>query len=100
MKANDDIIIKKFIKNSETKNMNSIAAEFYYNFFDEFKNFISTKKTVQIRGLGTFQKVKYKSREANNFKDNSRIIVEGKNKIKFVPSVSLKNKLNKKVVNE
>ena len=65
-------------------------------FFESIENALKQKKSVELRGFGTFfvRKIKEKH-SARNPKTGEMIYVPKKNKIKFRPSKKFSNFLNK-----
>jgi len=52
------------------------------------------EKQVKIKGLGTFKLISVSSRESVNVNTGKRIVIEGRNKISFIPETSLKDRVN------
>lgn len=52
------------------------------------------EKQVKIKGLGTFKLTSISSRESVNVNTGKRIVIEGRNKISFIPETSLKDRVN------
>lgn len=103
---NEDIVSDFYlkVKNNVYLSKLNIEKKFCEKFCEKFKNifkeFLLSGKTIQIRGLGTFVKIKNKDREVMDFKKNIRYKVEGKEKIKFTPALSIKKKLTSLKMNE
>lgn len=98
---NKDIVNHFYLKIKDKILINNMRVEkrFCNIFFKHFKklfiNYLILNKVIQIRGLGTFKKIKNKERVVTNFKNNNRLKVEGKEKIKWTPALSLKKRIKK-----
>lgn len=63
-------------------------------FLELFIDELLTKKKVKVTGLGIFKIVRCKERKhLNPFNSGIPILIKGYNKIKFIPTASLKEKI-------
>lgn len=54
----------------------------------------NNERQVKIKGLGTFKLTSVSSRESVDINTGERILIEGRNKISFIPETSLKDRVN------
>ena len=79
----------------EKNKMTKKEAEFFISLFvDVITDGIKSDKQVKIKGLGTFKVTSVSSRESVDVNTGERIIIEGRDKISFIPETSLKNRVN------
>jgi nucleoid DNA-binding protein/uncharacterized membrane protein YciS (DUF1049 family) len=68
------------------------------NFLEQFNNLIGdalkTDRIVKIKGLGTFRVTKINSRESVDVNTGERIVIDGRDKISFVPDTAMRDLVN------
>lgn len=88
-------IIKK-LKNKHPKLNNPQLTNIIDFFFDSIKEALENKKTVELRGFGSFFTKEIKEKySARNPKTGALIYIPKKNKVRFRASKKLKNFINK-----
>ena len=71
------------------------ATEFVSKMFDIIQQSLEQEKTVKVKGLGTFKIIDVDARESVNVNTGERVLIEGHNKITFVPDTLMKDLVNK-----
>lgn len=71
------------------------ADQFVKTFFDILTTGMQQDKSVKIKGLGTFKVVEVEPRESINVNTGERLVIEGHDKINFIPEKGLKMLVNK-----
>ena len=63
--------------------------------FDLIREALERDKLVKVKGLGTFKIIDVDSRESVNVNTGERVLIEGHNKITFLPDTLMKELVNK-----
>ena len=63
--------------------------------FDLIREALEREKLVKVKGLGTFKIIDVDSRESVNVNTGERVLIEGHNKITFLPDTLMKELVNK-----
>lgn len=71
------------------------AESFVTSMFEVVNDALQTDKLVKMRWLGTFKVLSVKDRESVDVNTGERIVIEGRDKISFVPDNILKEIVNK-----
>ena len=71
------------------------AATFAEAIFDIINEGLKRDKVVQVKGLGTFKILTVKARESINVNTGGRVLIEGHDKVSFIPDTSMKELVNK-----
>lgn len=71
------------------------AAEIVTTFFRIISEGLHEDRLVKVRGLGTFKVTAVKPRESVNINTGERVVIEGHDKISFVPDTVMKDFVNK-----
>ncbi len=71
------------------------AEKFVSAMFDVLGEGLQSDKQVKVKGLGTFKVVSIASRKSVDVNTGNPIIINGRDKISFVPDVSLRNDVNR-----
>ena len=71
------------------------AENFVTSMFEVVNDALQTDKLVKMRWLGTFKVLSVKDRESVDVNTGERIVIEGRDKISFVPDNILKEIVNK-----
>ena len=71
------------------------AEQFIQKMFEVVNEGLQTDKQVKMKWLGTFKVTPVKDRESVNVNTGERIVIEGRDKISFVPDSILKEIVNK-----
>lgn len=72
----------------------SVTEKLISQIFDEMSDILRTKGSVQLPNFGSFSFITKKARPAMNMYTRERIIIPAREVIRFVPSRSLKNRVN------
>ncbi len=71
------------------------AMVFVNTMFDIVRQALDYDKMVKIKGLGTFKIVEVDARESVNVNTGERVLIDGHNKISFMPDTLMKELVNK-----
>lgn len=71
------------------------ASNFVNMMFDTIQQGLERDLLVKVKGLGTFKIIDVDSRESVNVNTGERVLIEGHNKITFVPDALMKELVNK-----
>lgn len=71
------------------------SADIVSEFFKIITEGLQSDKQVKVRGLGTFKVTYVKARESVNVNTGERVVIEGHDKVTFVPDNSMKEIVNK-----
>lgn len=71
------------------------AADIVTAFFNTIEDGLRDDRQVKVRGLGTFKVTTVKARESVNVNTGERVVIEGHDKVSFVPDQSMKDLVNK-----
>lgn len=71
------------------------AADIVTAFFNTIADGLRDDRLVKVRGLGTFKVTAVKARESVNVNTGERVVIEGHDKVSFVPDQSMKDLVNK-----
>lgn len=71
------------------------AVDLVTAFFNTIAEGLRDDRQVKVRGLGTFKVTAVKARESVNVNTGERVIIEGHDKVSFVPDASMKELVNK-----
>ena len=71
------------------------AADIVTTFFRIITEGLHEDRLVKVRGLGTFKVTAVKPRESVNINTGERVVIEGHDKISFVPDTVMKDFVNK-----
>ncbi len=72
-----------------------VAETFAKTIFDVINQGLTDDKLVKVKGLGTFKVTSVKDRESVDVNTGARILIEGRDKINFVPDTTLRDLVNK-----
>lgn len=72
-----------------------VAETFARTMFDVINQGLVDDKLVKVKGLGTFKVTSVKDRESVDVNTGARILIEGRDKINFVPDATLRDLVNK-----
>lgn len=64
-------------------------------FFHIVSEGLRDERLVKVRGLGTFKVMAVKARESVNVNTGERVVIEGHDKVSFVPDATMKELVNK-----
>ncbi|KAA6343294.1 DNA-binding protein HU [termite gut metagenome] len=70
------------------------AAGFVKELFLLIEDALEKDKIVKLKGFGTFKTIKVDTRESVNVNNGERFLIQGHNKIGFIPDADLRNSLN------
>lgn len=73
----------------------NLSEQFVRSFFEIISENVMKGETVKIKGFGTFKLIQMDSRESINVNTGERIVIEGHQKISFLPDATLKDAINK-----
>lgn len=71
------------------------AEKFVSTMFDLLNNALSSEKLVKVKGLGTFKVISVAPRKSVDVNTGEPIVIDGRDKISFVPDSSLRDEVNK-----
>lgn len=71
------------------------ANDFVGKLFDVVQQGVERDRLVKVRGLGTFKLIDVEARESVNVNTGERVLIEGHDKITFVPDTIMKELVNK-----
>lgn len=71
------------------------ATDFVNTMFEIIRESLEQDKIVKVKGLGTFKIIDVDSRESVNVNTGERVLIEGHNKITFLPDALMKELVNK-----
>lgn len=71
------------------------AEKFVSAIFDVVNEGLKTDKLVKVKGLGTFKVQAVKPRESVNVNTGERVLIEGHEKVSFIPDATMKELVNK-----
>lgn len=71
------------------------ASAFANAMFDVIQQALERDKIVKVKGFGTFKIIDVEDRESVNVNTGERVLIEGHNKITFVPDALMKELVNK-----
>ena len=81
---------------AEKGGMSTKDAElFVQSMFDIIQETLHREGHVKVKGLGTFKIIAVEPRESVNIHTGERVLIEGHNKITFVPDGVMKEQVNK-----
>ena len=92
-KSSISILAKALVKKDGLKQEE--AENFVMSMFEVVNDALQTDKLVKMRWLGTFKVLSVKERESVDVNTGERIVIEGRDKISFVPDNNLKEIVNK-----
>ena len=72
-----------------------VAAAFVNAMFDVIQQALERDRIVKVKGLGTFKIIDVEDRESVNVNTGERVLIEGHDKITFVPDTLMKELVNK-----
>ena len=72
-----------------------VAAAFVNAMFDVIQQALERDRIVKVKGLGTFKIIDVDDRESVNVNTGERVLIEGHDKITFVPDALMKELVNK-----
>jgi len=72
----------------------SVTEKLVSQIFDEISDILKAAGTIQLPNFGSFSLVMKKERPAMNMYTRERIILPAREVVRFVPSRSLKNRVN------
>lgn len=72
-----------------------VAAAFVNAMFDIIQQALERDRIVKVKGLGTFKIIDVDDRESVNVNTGERVLIEGHDKITFVPDTLMKELVNK-----
>jgi len=72
-----------------------VAGEFVKTMFDIIQERLTIEQQVKVKGLGTFKVVNVDARESVNVNTGERFVIDGHQKLSFVPDTSMKELINK-----
>ena len=72
-----------------------IAAAFVNAMFDVIQQALERDRIVKVKGLGTFKIIDVDDRESVNVNTGERVLIEGHDKITFIPDALMKELVNK-----
>ncbi len=72
----------------------SEASDFLSRMVDVVNDGLHYEKQVKLRGLGTFKVTSVNSRESVDVNTGERIVIDGRNKISFIPDNQMKERVN------
>ena len=73
----------------------SDAERFVLSMIDVINEGLQRERQVKIKGLGTFKVTSVSSRESVDINTGERIVIDGRDKISFVPDNSMKELVNR-----
>lgn len=91
-KINFQQLVEKFVQASGMSR--NWSEQFVRSFFDIISEKVIEEGLVKVKGLGTFKLVETESRESVNVNTGERIVIEGHQKINFIPEAELKDFIN------
>ena len=71
------------------------AERFAMLIFEVVKDGLATDRLVKVKGLGTFKVIDIESRESVDVNTGERVLIEGHDKITFIPDATMKELVNK-----
>ncbi len=71
------------------------AVDIVSAFFRIVSEGLRDERLVKVRGLGTFKVMAVKARESVNVNTGERVVIEGHDKVSFVPDATMKELVNK-----
>lgn len=63
--------------------------------FEQIYDGLSVEDVVKVKGLGTFKVIEVRDRESVNVNTGERVVIEGHNKISFIPDAVMRDFVNK-----
>lgn len=91
-KINFQQLVEQFAKASGMSR--NWSEQFVKSFFDIISEKVIEEGLVKVKGLGTFKLVATENRESVNVNTGERIVIEGHQKINFIPESELKEFIN------
>lgn len=91
-KINFQQLVEKFVQASGMSR--NWSEQFVRSFFDIISEKVIEEGLVKVKGLGTFKLVETENRESVNVNTGERIVIEGHQKINFIPEAELKDFIN------
>ncbi len=92
-KSSISILAKALVEKDGLKQAD--AENFVTSMFEVVNDTLQTDKLVKMRWLGTFKVLSVKDRESVDVNTGERIVIEGRDKVSFVPDNILKEIVNK-----
>ena len=71
------------------------ASTFVNAMFEVIQQALERDRVVKVKGLGTFKIIDVDARESVNVNTGERVLIEGHDKITFVPDALMKELVNK-----
>ena len=83
---------------TDTEKNKTVVEKFLKSLFSEIEEGLRVDKIVKINGFGTFKLQWNEARKSVNVNTGEEILIEGYNKITFLPDNNLKNEINEPFV--